>query len=91
MRNELIISIGAASFLLLTVQGVLADCRSENAACVSGARSPFDSVACGSMFRSCAAHAANAAQQNANDKKHSTSVIVKSPSMPSGGGGRKGK
>jgi len=91
MRNGLIISIGIMGFSLLDAQSALADCRSENAACVSGARSPFDSVACGSMYRSCAAHAASAAQQNANDKKHSTSVVVKSASTPSGGGGRKGK
>jgi len=94
MRNGLIISIVIVSFTLVSGQGAFADCRSENAACVSGARSPFDSVACGSMYRSCAvhaAHAAGAAQQNANDRKHSAAAVAKNPSMPSGGGVHKGK
>ena len=97
MRNDLIIHIGIihigiVSFSLVTVQGALADCRSENAACVRGARSPFDSVACGSMYRSCAAHAARVADSaQQDDRKHNTTVVVKSLSMPSAGGGRKGK
>jgi len=52
----------ASFFALVGAQPAFADCRSENVSCVKGANSPFDSVACGSLYRTCAAHKALAAQ-----------------------------
>jgi hypothetical protein len=48
----------AGLFALVGAQPAFADCRSENVSCVKGANSPFDSVACGSLYRTCAAHKA---------------------------------
>jgi hypothetical protein len=64
LRIILVVSLGIA-FLCSTAGAwpAFADCRSENASCVKGAVSPFDSVACGSLNRTCAAHKAQAAQQ----------------------------
>jgi hypothetical protein len=42
-----------------------ADCRTQNAACIKDATSPIDSVACGSLYRTCATNQAITAQQNA--------------------------
>lgn len=42
---------------------VFANCRSENVACVEGASSPFDSVACSSLLRACATQRALAREQ----------------------------
>jgi hypothetical protein len=66
-------------------QSALADCRSENAACMKGATSPFDSVACGSLFRSCAAnHASRAAQEHAKQMQNANKPALQSPA-PAGG------
>jgi hypothetical protein len=59
-----------------------ADCRSENAACVKGASTPLDSVACGSLFRTCAAHHA---QAQANQKQNAAKPAMQNPSYNSGG------
>jgi hypothetical protein len=84
MRN-VIFALGLASLATFAgVQPTLADCRSENAACVKGASSPFDSVACGSLYRTCAAHHAQAAQQQAN-QKHNANMPAQNAPHPSGG------
>jgi len=70
-------AIGAA-------QPAFADCHSEHAACVKGAGGPLDSVACGSLYRSCAAHQAHAAQQQAKQKQNKTPAVQNTP-YPSGG------
>lgn len=89
MRN-VIFAVGfvglAALAALVSVQPALADCRSENAACVKGASSPFDSVACGSLYRTCAAHHAQAAQQQANQKRNANAPATQNAPRPSGGG-----
>ncbi len=91
MRKIFTVAVGIASFaIFISVQCAFADCRSENAACIKGANSPFDSVACGSLYRSCATHAAIAAQQQARQKQNTTSAVTKS-SPPPLGSGRKGK
>lgn len=87
MRKVRIVAAGIASFAtFISIQCAFADCRSENAACVKGANSPFDSVACGSLYRSCAAHAAIAAQQQARQKQNTNSTVIRSPSLPLAGG-----
>jgi len=63
LHQVLVGALAIASFF--AVVGALpafADCRSENVSCVKGANSPFDSVACGSLYRTCAAHKALAAE-----------------------------
>lgn len=87
MRKVFIVAVGIASCaIFISVQCAFADCRSENAACVKGANSPFDSVACGSLFRSCAANAAVAAQQQARQKQNTNNAVIKSSPSPLGGG-----
>lgn len=69
MRKVHIIALSLVTLAAFAgMQPALADCRSENAACTKGASSPFDSVACGSLYRSCAAHQAITAQQQAKQK-----------------------
>jgi hypothetical protein len=65
LRIYFTLALGFASLAALVgALPALADCRSENVSCVKGANSPFDSIACGSLYRSCTAHKAIAAQQH---------------------------
>jgi cytochrome c551/c552 len=82
---------GIASFAAFAgMQPALADCRAENAACVKGATSPFDSVACGSLYRTCAAHHADAAQQQIKQMQNVNKPAVQNPgSAPGGRSGRR--
>jgi hypothetical protein len=86
MRKALILALGLTGLaVLLSLQPALADCRSENTACVKGASTPFDSVACGSLYRSCAANHARAheqARQMQNGNK---------PALQNAGGNRSGR
>ena len=68
LRKCFVIALGLASSIAFAGSLAFADCRSANAACVKGASSPFDSVACGSLYRTCAANQAIAAQQQAKQK-----------------------
>ena len=83
MRKVLIIVFGLA--VVASVQPAFADCRSENAACVKGSNSPFDSVACGSLYRTCATHHAIAAQQQAKQKQPANTPAMQNAVRPSGG------
>ena len=67
------------------VSPVHADCRTENAACVKGASSPFDSMACGSLFRSCAANHARAAQQPPKQPQGAIRPAIQNAPPNSGG------
>jgi hypothetical protein len=85
----IIIAFGLASLAtFVSAQPALADCRSEYAACVTGARSPFDSVACGSLYRSCAAHQAQAAQQQPGHKRNAPRPTLQSAPRPASDGRR---
>ena len=85
MRKVLIIALGLAGrAAFVGVQPALADCRTENAACVKGASSPFDTVACGSLFRSCAANHARAAQEQA--RREAEEAAAAAAEGQSGGG-----
>jgi len=85
VRKGLIIDLVLVSLgLLVGIGPVFADCHSEHAACVKGAGGPLDSVACGSLYRSCAAHQAHAAQQQAKQKQNKTPAAQNTP-YPSGG------
>jgi len=81
--RSVIFALGLASLNALTA---LADCRSENAACVKGAGSLFDSVACGSLYRTCATHQVQAAQQQANQKRKVNAPTTQNTPHPPGGG-----
>jgi hypothetical protein len=63
----------------------LADCRTQNAACVKGATSPIDSVACGSLYRTCATNQAITAQKNARPVQKPVVQPAALPPAPSGG------
>ena len=90
MRKVLIIALGLAGLAAFAgVQPALADCRTENAACVKGASSPFDSVACGSLYRSCAANHARAAQEQARQMHNGNKPA--SQNAGSSGGGHSGR
>jgi hypothetical protein len=81
MRKLLTIVLMLVSLVgVAGLRPALADCRSENAACRKGASTPFDSVACGSVYRSCAANQAQAAQQQARQRP-----VNQNPARPSGG------
>ena len=83
---SVIFALGLASLTALAnSQPAIADCRSENAACVKGAGSLFDSVACGSLYRTCAAHQAQAAQQQANQKRKVNAPTTQNTPHPPGG------
>lgn len=79
MRLAFVIAIGLA--VLPGSAPVFADCRSENAACVGGAKSPFDSVACGSLYRTCAANQAIAAQKQATQNRDSGAANHMQPAV----------
>lgn len=73
MRKVLVGVLAIAGlFALAGAQPAFADCRSENVSCVKGASSPFDSVACGSLYRTCAAHKALAAQHQVKQLHNSS-------------------
>ena len=79
-----------AIVLYANVSPVLADCRTENAACVKGASSPFDSMACGSLYRSCSANHARAAQQQVKQPQGATRPAIQN-TPPSSGGHHSGR
>ena len=89
LRKIFVLALGLASLSAFAgAQPAVADCRSENAACVKGASSPFDSVACGSLFRTCAANHAIAAQQQATQPQNSNKSVPAAPAasaQPPGG------
>jgi len=76
LRKSFVVALGFASLIAFAgPQAAFADCRSANAACVKGANSPFDSVACGSLYRTCAANQAIAAQQQAKQKQDAGALM----------------
>jgi len=90
MRKGFIIGLALASLVAVTgVEPAFADCHSENVACVKGASGPLDSVACRSMYRSCAAHQALAAQQQAKQKQNNAPAMQNTPH--SSGGSHSGR
>jgi hypothetical protein len=89
MRKIVIVAFALALCAEFTgAPPAFADCRSENTACVKGVSSPFDSVACGSLFRTCAAHHA---QAQARQKQNAMKPTMQNPSHGSGGGGHSGR
>ena len=90
MRKSRVVALGLVSLSVVAgAQPALADCRSENAACVKGATSPFDSVACGSLFRTCAANHAIAAQQQATQLQNANKPAIQV--APAAGGAHSGR
>jgi hypothetical protein len=88
LRQVLVRALAIAGlFALVGAQPAFADCRSENVSCVKGANSPFDSVACGSLYRTCAAHKALAAQHQVK-QLHNTSRPATLPSAGTHSGRR---
>ncbi len=88
LRQVLVGALAIAGlFALVGAQPAFADCRSENVSCVKGANSPFDSVACGSLYRTCAAHKALAAQHRVK-QLHNTSRPAALPSAGTHSGRR---
>jgi hypothetical protein len=85
MQKGLIAILFMAIVLCANISPVLADCRTENVACVKGASSPFDSMACGSLYRSCAANHARAAQQQAKQPQSANRPAIQNTSPSSGG------
>jgi hypothetical protein len=85
MRNVVFALSFAGLAALANIQPTLADCRSENAACIRGAGSPFDAVACGSLNRTCAAHQAQAAQRQANQRRNINTPATQNAPHASGG------
>ena len=86
MRKIPVFAVALALFLFVEFAGAppaFADCRSENTACIKGANSPFDSVACGSLFRTCATHHA---QAQARQKQNAMKPAMQNPSHGSSGG-----
>jgi len=82
MRKDTLSVFAVGFFIALASMPALADCRSENAACIKGASSPLDSVACGSLFRTCAAHHA---QAQADQKQNAMRPATQNPPQNSGG------
>ena len=82
MRKVTLSVFAAGFFIALAGMPVFADCRTENTACIKGASSPLDSVACGSLFRTCAAHHA---QAQANQKQNVMKPTTQNPPQNSGG------
>jgi hypothetical protein len=88
LRQVLVGAVAIAGLFALTgAQPAFADCRSENVSCVKGANSPFDSVACGSLYRTCAAHKALAAQHQVK-QLHNSSRPATPPSTGTHSGRR---
>lgn len=84
MRKVLIVAVGIAGFAAFVgTAPAFADCRTENAACVKGVSSPFNSVACGSLYRTCAAHQAVAAQQQAKQTQSANKPALQNPAPAS--------
>jgi hypothetical protein len=83
MRHVLLTFGLAGLAACVSVPPAVADCRSENAACVKGASGPFDSVACGSLYRTCATH--EAAQRA--KKPNGNVPALQNAARPGGSGG----
>jgi len=85
MRSGFTIGLALAGLAALgAAQAAFADCHSEHAACLKDASGPLESVACGSLHRSCAAHQARAAQQQ-DRHKHNNAPAIQNAPHPSGG------
>jgi hypothetical protein len=84
--RKAIIAFGLVSLATFAgTQPVSADCRSENTACIKGSKSPFESVACGSLYRTCAANHALAAQQQVKQKHNANVPAMQNAPRSSGG------
>jgi hypothetical protein len=86
LRNIPVVALCIAGllFVIASAGPAFADCRSENVSCVKGANSPFDTVACRSLYRSCAVHKALAAQQQNKQLRNSIGPAAASTGAHSG-------
>jgi hypothetical protein len=81
LRRYLMPVLGLASLAMFAgIKPAASDCRSQNTACIKDATSPIDSVACGSLYRTCATNQAIAAQQSA--KQGQNQRAAQPPPLP---------
>jgi hypothetical protein len=85
LRKIFVMVLGSGSLVFVGALPGFADCRSENVSCVKTANSPFDSVACDSLYRTCAVHKALAAQRQVKQMHNGNRPSgVPSAATPSG-------